>query len=232
METNSGIYIIISPTARVYIGQAFDLDVRKRNYENKKCTGQPKIYNSIKKYGWENHFFDVLEFCPIEKLNQRERFWQEENQCLGIYGLNCVLTDTSEKRKEFSLETRQKMSDAAIGKIISDETKRKIGLVWKGKKRGEFSKEHLKKLSDAKKGKTQSEELVAKRIEARKGYVHSEETKQKMSEKAFERKQIYRHTEESKLKIGAASKSRIRKPLSEETKNKISETLKNKNKCK
>ena len=45
----SGIYKIISPKGKVYIGKATNLVRRKNSYKDLLCLGQPKIYNSIKK---------------------------------------------------------------------------------------------------------------------------------------------------------------------------------------
>ena len=52
-----GIYIIISPTDKFYIGQTIDFDRRLMQYKNLHCKGQRHLYNSFKKYGVENHHF-------------------------------------------------------------------------------------------------------------------------------------------------------------------------------
>lgn len=56
-----GIYKITSPTNKVYIGQSWDLERRKISYKNLSgCREQPRIYNSLKKYGFDSHDFEVL----------------------------------------------------------------------------------------------------------------------------------------------------------------------------
>jgi hypothetical protein len=47
-----GIYKITNPQGKIYIGQAVDIKRRKQVYEGiySSLKGQPKIYNSLKKY--------------------------------------------------------------------------------------------------------------------------------------------------------------------------------------
>lgn len=66
---------------KVYIGQSVDIEVRyhkhKFGYNNK---NQPTEYNSafykaLRKYGWDNFSFCVLEECSSDKLNEREIYY-------------------------------------------------------------------------------------------------------------------------------------------------------------
>lgn len=110
-----GIYKITSPSNRVYIGQSEDIKVSRVNrYRNNNCEGQPKLCNSIKKYGWENHTFEIIEECEVENLNCRERYWQEYYDVLNG-GLNCVLQECGEKRRELSEETVKKQRNNVLG---------------------------------------------------------------------------------------------------------------------
>jgi hypothetical protein len=36
----------------------------------------PKIYNSIQKYGWENHTFEIIEECLVDELFEKESYWK------------------------------------------------------------------------------------------------------------------------------------------------------------
>ena len=67
------IYKIASPTGRTYIGKAKDL--RKR-INSHKCASKKGLnillHNSIRKYGWEAHAFEVLEEVDNSSLNDRE----------------------------------------------------------------------------------------------------------------------------------------------------------------
>lgn len=63
-----GIYKIISPSGKIYIGQSSNIDGRWEQYEKYPSSyiGQTRLYNSIKKYGYENHKLEIVELCSIE----------------------------------------------------------------------------------------------------------------------------------------------------------------------
>ena len=107
---NCGIYKITSPTGKIYIGQSTDLKKRENQYKKLHCKQQIHLYNSVKKYGWENHQFDVIEYCSEEELNCSERFWQDVFEVMGKKGLNCKLTKCGDKRLICSEDTKKKMS--------------------------------------------------------------------------------------------------------------------------
>jgi hypothetical protein len=88
-----GIYKITSPSGKVYIGQAVDIERRKKEYTGLHCKNQTKLHNSLVKYGFSEHIFEVLEECNIEELNIRERHWQDYYEVLET-GLNLRLTGT------------------------------------------------------------------------------------------------------------------------------------------
>ena len=105
-----GIYKITSPSGRIYIGQAKNLRKRLNSYKGLHCKGQTKLYNSLKKYGWENHQFDIIEYCLEEELNCSERFWQDEFDVMSQNGLNCILQECGENRGVYSEIVRKNMS--------------------------------------------------------------------------------------------------------------------------
>lgn len=212
IEHKSGIYMIISPTARVYIGQAIDLFARVKTYRKCGCEGQPRIYASIKKYGWEAHYFSVIEYCSTEELNAKERYWQLEYDVLKMYGLNCKIQPVDGTSGKLSDEIRKKISDANKGKPKSEEAKRKYHLCKLGNKYNAGVK-HRKKIVSHRKGKKlkpQSPETIQKRVEATKitmaekypdGYKASPETRLKMSEsrKSFEARKRLKEITQSAL---------------------------------
>lgn len=75
-------------------------------------------------------------------------------------------------RKPRSDEHRKKLSEVNKGKILSEEHKKKISMALKGKCKPPRSKEHLRKLSEANKGKIISEESKVKMRNAQKGIKH------------------------------------------------------------
>jgi group I intron endonuclease len=155
-----GIYKIISPSNKVYIGQSIDIDVRKSHYEKypSMYKSQTKLNNSILKYGWKEHSFEVIEECSIELLNIRERYWQEYYDCINN-GLNCLYTNTDNVKMMFSEETKAKMSKSQTGKKASDETKERMRQVRLGHI---LSDEIKEKISNAHKGKVFSQETLNK----------------------------------------------------------------------
>lgn len=70
-----GIYKITNPKGKIYIGQSIDIKKRKYYYQTLHCKKQIMLYNSIKKYGWDSHKFEVIEECSIKDLDKRENYW-------------------------------------------------------------------------------------------------------------------------------------------------------------
>lgn len=149
-----GIYKITSPTGRVYIGQSVDIIRRKSKYKCGHCDEQPRLSASFKKYGFKSHLFNIIEECEVDKLNVRERYWQEHYDVLSKNGLNCRLTKTNDKSGKVGKETLIKMSIANLG------SKREVG-GFEGKKHSEESK---LKISKSLKGRKMTDEWKRKRM--------------------------------------------------------------------
>lgn len=180
MKVICGIYIIISPCGRVYIGQAEDIFKRwfKDYFNLRNCKGQIRLYNSFLFYGVENHIFQIVQECTLENLDKCERYWQDYYDVTSKKGLNCILKDTNEKHKICGEETRKRMSESQRGKVLLEKTKQKISKARRGKKMSEESKT---KISLANTGKKHTEET--KKKWNRKGKaIHSDEYKKQVSE--------------------------------------------------
>ena len=128
-----GIYKITSPSKKVYIGQSTSIKKRFQGYKRMNCEKQPKLFNSLKKYGYDKHKFEILCECSIEELNEKERYYQDLYSVLNGKGLNCVLTKSSDRYVVISKETRLKISIASKGRKHSEETKKKQSLAQIGK---------------------------------------------------------------------------------------------------
>jgi len=105
------IYKITSPTNKIYIGQSINCDNRKTYYRTLNCKGQPKLYHSLQKHGWENHMFEIIEHTNIP--NEREIYWINYYNSVNN-GLNCSLGGSGGGYK--SSETKQKISQSMKGK--------------------------------------------------------------------------------------------------------------------
>jgi hypothetical protein len=107
----TGIYKITSPSNKIYIGQSINIQRRFKEYKMLQCVSQPKLYRSLKKYGQEDHLFEIIEECPFEELNERERYWQDKYNVLNENGLNLILTSTNGKSGKHSSNTIIKMKE-------------------------------------------------------------------------------------------------------------------------
>ena len=73
-----GIYKITSPSGGIYIGQSKDIVGRKSQYRRDFGKGQCRIYNSIRKYGWDSHKFEIICECDMIELNELEKQYIKE----------------------------------------------------------------------------------------------------------------------------------------------------------
>ena|SRR5690606_33314110 len=128
------IYKITNPKGRIYIGQTIRLEARISAYKNCYCIKQIRLYNSIKKYGWENHKFDVIKIGLLEELNILERYFQEIYDVLGRKGLNCRLTATDDLCGRMRRESIEKSQNKRKKIKFSEETKLKMSISRTGKK--------------------------------------------------------------------------------------------------
>lgn len=62
------IYKLTAPNGHFYIGQTSDIKVRFSQYRNMQDNHQPKLLNSIKKYGWESFKVELLYNGVCSKL--------------------------------------------------------------------------------------------------------------------------------------------------------------------
>lgn len=140
-----GVYIIISPSGKVYIGESKNILKRwfKDYFGLSACKGQIQLYRSFLKYGIYNHTFQIIQECKFEDLKKCERFWQEFYQVVSPKGLNCKYTSTDEKKAVYSEESIKKNSISNTGKKRSKETRRKQSISGKGRVVTEETKKKL-----------------------------------------------------------------------------------------
>lgn len=240
-----GIYTITHlETGRIYIGSTNYLELRwkQHRYELEKGKHQNrKLQGSWNRHGGATFSFGVLEIVTdLETLLDREDFHVNDKK--PFYNIAPVFRLGNEFYRELgrkwglankgrihSEETRRKVSEAGKGRMITEETRRKLSEALKGRK---LTAETKQKLSDAKKGRTLSEEHRNKLSEVRKGRPgtpHTEETRQKIAEKARNRTEHIRKlsegnigrkaSEEARRKMSEAHKKRG--PMPEETRQKL-----------
>jgi len=209
------IYKITSPSGRVYIGQTRNFQSRMSAYrryasvsdEDAKKLKQPKIVNSLRKYGFEKHSVEILLRCGVDDLSMYERKFIALYDSNSTNGLNCTdggegivnceqqkiavrksnVRRTGETR---STETRRLISEAAkkrdpSSRLHSIESKRKIGEANRKRKgvfqHSEEGKQNISKgMVGVRKGEVRSKAQRQKQSKVMKGRKLSEATKAKM----------------------------------------------------
>lgn len=129
------VYKHQSPSGKVYIG------ITSQKAENRWGHGSnyrrnEYFYSAIKKYGWENFTHEVL----FENLD-KESAEQKEVELIALYRSN-------DKMYGYNLT-----SGGESGTHPSEETRRKLSEVHKGKKMGPCSEEKKRRISRANMGK-------------------------------------------------------------------------------
>lgn len=161
----TGVYKITSPSGKIYIGSSINIEKRISYYISSNCKGQTKLYNSIKKYSWVNHIFEVIKECQPEELYILEEYYGNLYDVLSPNGLNCHLPKSGEIKKTISDETKKRMSESKkgeknywFGQTLTKETREKMSnskigkTPWnKGKKFG-FSNTRAKAIIDTNTG--------------------------------------------------------------------------------
>lgn len=143
-----GIYLIISPTGCIYIGQSINIQRRIYRYDFNPPKSQTRLYNSINKYGFGSHVAEILIICDFTQLNFWETFYIKLFETNGNrHGLN-LNSGGCAPAKKVSEETRKKMSQSLMGhkRLVGTKWSEKRRIMWntewtpKGRKMGENEK--------------------------------------------------------------------------------------------
>ncbi len=136
--------------------------------------------NAIKKYGKDLFQVFVLEECSSEtELKQKEiQLIRERKSLASETGYNLTLGGDGRLGYKLSEETKQKISQGNLGKVMSVDAREKMSVAAKkrcvGKPSPMDGKKHtddaLKKISQSSKGRIFSEESRRKKSESLKAY--------------------------------------------------------------
>lgn len=174
------IYKFTSPTNKVYIGQSWNWDKRIKQYKRIDCKNQTKFYNSLLKYGFENHNFEIVHELPNdvsqEVLDNYEKLYWQFYVDLGFDILNCREPG---KGGKLSKESIEKMLKTRGKWNHTEETKKSISAAHIGKK---HTKETIAKLT----GRKVSDEHL-KKIRS---HRHTDETKKKLKNRILHGKLV------------------------------------------
>lgn len=171
-----GIYKIVhTKSGFAYVGQSVNIEKRRPIHAG--AYGQTRIARAIRKHGWDEFTFEVLEACDQAALDDRERHWISVIDCVSPRGFNL-----NGGGKAFQ--------------SISEEMRANISAALKGKRKSEA---HRKAIGDALRGKAQKPEFVAARAELRVGTKRPLDAVAKTAEKCRGRKRPASAVEATRL---------------------------------
>jgi len=165
-KDKSGIYRFINKvTGKSYIGSAVNLSDRLWDYSSPnflKCQlkqGKSVVYASMLKNGYGNFKLEILEYCELSLLIEREQYYIDlfnpEYNILKIAGSLLGFRHSEETKAKMSTD-RQDDKHPLFGKSHSENTKAKISKALSGKAHFNFGKslseETKNKISAANKG--------------------------------------------------------------------------------
>ena len=219
---NGYIYRHTAPNGKSYIGQTYN-DPESRWAKGEGYKNSLYFYNAIKKYclyNFKHEILEEIEFDDIATLNNLEESYIIKENTLWPDGYNL---STKGENHLVSDYTRDKLIKSHLGQIPwnkgkkqSEGTKQKISNSLKGRKKPPRSKSYSEKMSKIHKGKTISEEHKRRISEANKGRPSwnkgipcSEEKKQKLRDNHKGGPQIgHKVSEETRRKISESLKRR------------------------
>lgn len=163
MEMKSGIYWIVGPTGKAYIGSSKNVERRLGEHARglrRGNHGNVHLQNAVNKYGIDAFIFQPIEYCSIAQLIEREQFHIDTQEFDTLYNARAQV----EPHASPTLATRAKLSAAQRGRKYSDEARAKMRAAQQGRK---HSTEARAKLSAAQSGRKHSNETRAKQSAAR-----------------------------------------------------------------
>ena len=137
-------------TGKKYIGQTDNEKRRKyehSSYYNKKYRDN-KFYRAVKKYGWENFIYGIIENANIETLDAQEIYF------INFYntyknGYNSSIGGKTTRGYKHTEETKRKISESRKEKNYkqkhTEETKQLLREMKLGLKHSEESKQKMRK---------------------------------------------------------------------------------------
>ncbi len=173
MPSKPGVYKLTNRiNGKIYIGKSMDLQGRMRCHKSSKKQNQV-IQRAIQKYGWENFETEVLQEYEIGidnwiLLALETAYIVFFESLVTQHGYNVCLFSNDRTGIKHTEEVKKKMSESSMGRIMSQETRRKLSDALKGEKSPYW-------------GKKKPKEVVEKIRRANLGRKYSQEVKDRLS---------------------------------------------------
>lgn len=102
------IYKITAPNRKIYIGSTKNIKQRWLSYKYGHCKAQRKIYDSLVKFGFNRHKFEIITECDEGQRYIFEKVYGDLYASKGIDGLNICLPSGKEitPKKDLSGDLR------------------------------------------------------------------------------------------------------------------------------
>lgn len=165
----SGIYTITNKVNnKIYLGESSNVNRRLNNHKVSLLSNRHEnehLQNAVNKYGIDSFTFEILEECDEKFLKSQENYWANVlNVHSRDFGYNILNCSPEGRTKVYSKELRYKLGSGQRGKKASEETRKKMSGVRKGKsihsqefkdrvsiraKNAKISEETRRKMSDS-----------------------------------------------------------------------------------
>lgn len=170
LKNNPGIYKIISKiNNKFYIGSSVNLRNRANRHQNELRQNKhlsKHLQNAFNQYGSDNFEFIILEeykkgiITKLELLKREQYYLDTLKPYLRENGYNTCPTASCPNVGHLSKEQRDKISKSLEGRIVSQETRKKIS---NGRKNKRNPQEAIDRMIKTKTGVKQSESSIEKR---------------------------------------------------------------------
>lgn len=170
------IYFLYQYTNRIngksYIGITDNIE--RRRSQHKGANGGSRLFHrAIHKYGWDAFKFRILAY--LDSIDESARMEHEAIKSFSTLAPSGYNLNSGKPGAKYSgplsQESREKISAAQKGKIISDETRKKISQSLTGELNGKYGKpmseDNKRKLIESRKGKKTSPEVIQKMLDTK-----------------------------------------------------------------
>lgn len=168
--SKGGIYGILNVVnKKVYIGSAVNL--KNRNNTHISALNNNKHWNKYLQAAWNSYGCDNFEFHVLEYVEDKTSLTKREQHYINYFG-------SFDRERGYNLSPT---AGSPLGVKHTEETKRKMGLTWKGRKQ---TKEHTAKIALALTGKKASD--IA-RVNISKGLTGRKLSKEQLDKRKTEK---------------------------------------------